>query len=118
LLQQRHRNILENGVRTEKPDGIGPLYFDAAKTFQTLQPQQRARYFGQAPLLARSAARAYRPPWDRRERYPTTAEAGLIRSRRTRRSGAAQSPIAIAKSTEPKFNGDGKPNLPKKRFDL
>lgn len=76
LLQQRHRNILENGVRTEKPDGIGPLYFDAAKTFQTLQPQQRARYFGQAPLLARSAARAYRPPWDRRERYPTTAEAG------------------------------------------
>jgi hypothetical protein len=53
LLQQRHRNILENGVRTVEPDGVGSLDFDAAKTFQTFQPQQFARHFGQPPLLDR-----------------------------------------------------------------
>jgi hypothetical protein len=44
MLQQYRSNILQHRVRTEKPDGIGSLDFDAAKTFQTFQPQQLARH--------------------------------------------------------------------------
>jgi hypothetical protein len=39
MLQQCRSEILQHSVRTVEPDGIDTLDFDAAKTFQTFQPQ-------------------------------------------------------------------------------